>query len=517
MPNRVAVTRVMPSPTAAGTTFDREFRAIMWRRGRAALAIGLAISALMNVLGRFVFQMPKPLDTPYAYLTPDVYLLYVVIFGIGLALVWRDRWTARAVALIVLATLVASGLLDAALTAVLFPTEDRSHGAALFLFLAAALVPWPLAYQIALGAVIVLMYPLAAAVASAVIPDVSAFWQSQTETSVRRLMLDQTIFVGVLAAVSVYITRTLYTMRRQLQAASRLGNYIIEGELGKGGMGKVYKAQHAMIRRPTAVKVMEAQAARSPEAIARFEREVQLSATLSHPNTITIYDFGQSEDATFYYVMEYLDGMDLQRMVERFGPIPAERTTYILRQVCGSLAEAHSRDIIHRDLKPSNIFLTERGGLHDFVKVLDFGLAKQIRSSSEDVQLTQVGRVFGTPLFMAPETAAEDTVDHRSDQYSIGCVAYWMLAGKPPFEGTSPFDVIAKHLKVDPVPPSEVSELSINKAVDEIVLKCLAKSPRDRFRDMNELAAALEGLQFENPWTGERACEWWKMHMTESC
>jgi serine/threonine-protein kinase len=215
--------------------------------------------------------------------------------------------------------------------------------------------------------------------------------------------------------------------------------------------------------------------------------------------------------------MEYLDGMDLQRMVERFGPISAERTGYILRQVCGSLAEAHSRDIIHRDLKPSNIFLTERGGLHDFVKVLDFGLAKQIRSGPEDVQLTQVGRVFGTPLFMAPETAAEDTVDHRSDQYSIGCVAYWMLAGKPPFEGTSPYDVIAQHLKVDPVPPSEVSELSINKAVDDIVLKCLAKSPRDRFRDMNELAAALEGLQFENPWTGERACEWWKMHMTESC
>ena len=193
----------------------------------------------------------------------------------------------------------------------------------------------------------------------------------------------------------------------QLHAASRIGNYVIEGEIGKGGMGKVYRAQHSMIRRPTALKVMESQADRTLEALARFEREVQLSATLSHPNTITIYDFGRSEDATFYYVMEYLEGMDLQRLVEKFGPLPPERTAFILRQVCGSLAEAHSRGIIHRDLKPSNIFLTELGGLYDFVKVLDFGLAKQMHPTPDDVLVTQVGQVFGTPLFMAPETAAE--------------------------------------------------------------------------------------------------------------
>jgi len=344
---------------------------------------------------------------------------------------------------------------------------------------------------------------------------VAAFWEAQAETSVGQAIIDQTIAIGVLGAVSVYVTHTLYAMRRQLHAASRLGNYVIEGEIGKGGMGKVYRAQHSMIRRPTALKVMESQADRSPEALARFEREVQLSATLSHPNTITIYDFGRSEDATFYYVMEYLDGMDLQRIVEKFGPLPPERTVFILRQVCGSLAEAHSRDIIHRDLKPSNIFLTERGGLHDFVKVLDFGLAKQLRSDPDDVQLTQVGSVFGTPLFMAPETAAEHHVDHRSDQYSIGCVAYWMLTGSPPFEGTSPYDVIAKHLKVDPRPPSEASELSINKAFDHIVLKCLAKSADDRFQDMPELARALDSLAFDHPWNSDRAREWWQLHMAE--
>ncbi len=488
----------------------------MWRRARAALAVGVVISALMNVLVRYVLQRPEPLGTPYSFLIPNVYLAYIAIFGLGLALVWRDWWSARTVALIVLAVWIASGALDVSLTAVLYPDEQVFYGAALFLFLAAALLPWPLGFQVTLGLVFTLLYPVAAAVAASVVPEVSEFWAAQTETSLGQVILDQAIGVGVLAAVSVYITRTLYTMRRQLHAASRLGNYVIEGELGKGGMGKVYRAQHAMIRRPTAVKVMEAQAARSPEALARFEREVQLSATLSHPNTITIYDFGRSEDATFYYVMEYLDGMDLQRMVERFGPIAPERMTYILRQVCGSLAEAHSRGIIHRDLKPSNIFLTERGGLHDFVKVLDFGLAKQLRSSSDDVQLTQVGSVFGTPLFMAPETAAEDAVDHRADQYSVGCVAYWMLTGKPPFEGTSPYDVIAKHLKVDPLAPSTASELTISQSLDDIVLKCLAKRPRDRFTDMDELRAALDSLAFDNPWNGERAREWWSLHMVES-
>ncbi len=503
----------MPAATTPGATFKAELRSAMWRRARAVLAVGVAISALMNVLARYVLQRPQPLDTPYTLLIPNVYLAYIAIFGFGLLLVWRDWWTARTVALIVLAIWIASGLLDVSLTAVLYPDEQVFYGAALFLFLAAALLPWPLAFQVTLGLVFTLLYPIAATVASAVVPEVSAFWEAQTETSLGQVILDQAIAVGVLAAVSVYITRTLYTMRRELHAASRLGNYVIEGELGKGGMGKVYRARHAMIRRPTAIKVMEADAGRSPEALGRFEREVQLSATLSHPNTITIFDFGRSEDATFYYAMEYLEGMDLHRMVERFGPVPPERAVYILRQACGSLAEAHSRSIIHRDLKPSNIFLTERGGQYDFVKVLDFGLAKQTQSSPDDVQLTQAGSVFGTPLFMAPETAAEAVVDHRTDQYSIGCVAYWMLAGEPPFQGTSPYDVIAKHLKIDPKPPSEVSELRIPAELDAVVLRCLAKSPGDRFGNMDEVREALDAIQFDEPWSGRRAGEWWALHL----
>ena len=516
MPSRTEVTRVMPALSALGTTFDLEQRAVMWRRARAAMAVGLAIGLFINVLIRFIVDRPEPLATPYSFLVPDIYLGYVVI------------------------------LLDRPAACVEGPVElpdrgpdrprsphrssasrrdgygrDLSGRAGLLRrgpapISGPALLPWPLAYQVTLGVVFTLLYPIAAPLAAYLVPEVAAFWATRTEGTLGQVILDQALAVGIFAAVSVYITRTLYTMRRQLHASTRLGNYVIEGEIGRGGMGTVYRAQHSMIRRPTAVKVMETQAARSPEALARFEREVQLSATLSHPNTITIYDFGRSEDATFYYVMEYLDGMDLQRVVEKFGPLPPERTAFILRQVCGSLTEAHSRDIVHRDLKPSNIFLTERGGLHDFVKVLDFGLAKQLRSDPQDVQLTQVGSVFGTPLFMAPETAAEDNPDHRADQYSVGCVAYWMLTGRPPFEGTSPYDVIAKHLKVDAQPPSLVSELNISQDLDDIILKCLAKSPRDRFPDMAALGRALDSLAFDSPWNGERAREWWNLHMAEA-
>jgi hypothetical protein len=514
MTSRLAVTRGLGTGTA-GATFEREQRTVMWRRGRAALAVGVVFSVFVNVLIRFVIPRPAPLASPYSLIVPDIYLGYIAIFAIGLLLVWWDRWSARTVALIVLAVLIAAGLLDVAGTVVTYPDEQVFYGAGLFLVLAAALLPWPLSYQVTLGVVFTALYPIAAPIAASLVTEVGVFWETHDE-GLGAVMVNQAIAVGIFAAVSVYITRTLYSMRRELHVASRLGNYLIEGELGRGGMGKVYRAQHSMIRRPTAIKVMETQAARSPEALARFEREVQLSATLSHPNTITIFDFGRSDDATFYYVMEYLEGVDLQRMVERYGPLPPERTVYLLRQVCGSLAEAHSRGIIHRDLKPSNIFLTERGGIHDFVKVLDFGLAKQLQPEPGDVQLTQVGSVFGTPLFMAPETAAEHHVDHRADQYSIGCVAYWMLTGQPPFVGTSPYDVIAKHLKVDPRPPSQASELVINKDFDNIILKCLAKSAKDRFDDMGELAAALDDLHFEQPWTEQRAADWWRLHMEEA-
>ena len=246
--------------------------------------------------------------------------------------------------------------------------------------------------------------------------------------------------------------------------------------------------------------------------LARFEREVRLSATLTHPNTITIYDFGRSSDDTFYYAMEYLEGMDLQALVERFGPLPPERAVYILRQICGALAEAHSRNIIHRDIKPSNVFLTHRGGLFDFVKVLDFGLAKQIEVD-DGAALTKDGMVFGTPRYMAPEMVyGSDGVDQRADIYNLGGLAYWMVTGHPPFASESSVEVIVDHVKTTPRPPSEISELTVPSELEDIIMRCLRKKPSERFQTVMELGAALDRLPFEEPWNEDRACSWWSLH-----
>ena len=246
--------------------------------------------------------------------------------------------------------------------------------------------------------------------------------------------------------------------------------------------------------------------------LGRFEREVQLSANLTHPNTITVYDFGRAADSdTFYYAMEYLEGLDLQRLVDRDGPMPPDRTCYILRQACGSLGEAHRAGILHRDIKPSNIFLTERGGLYDFVKVLDFGLAKDL--GPVDQELTRAGQVFGTPLYIAPELArGKSSVEGSADIYSLGCVAFFMLTGSTPFEGGSPYDVVAKHLNEAPPSPSELAKQEIPPEFDAAILRCLAKKPEDRFPDMESFSDALAAIQFDPPWSSDRAREWWFEH-----
>lgn len=292
----------------------------------------------------------------------------------------------------------------------------------------------------------------------------------------------------------------------------RLGNYVIERQLGKGGMGQVFLAWHTVIRRPCAVKILHASQGEQQTAVARFEREVQLSAALTHPNTITIHDYGRTEDDQFYYVMEYLAGLDLQELIERFGPVPPARAAFILAQALGSLSEAHSRGIIHRDIKPSNIFLTHRGGLHDFVKVLDFGIAKQI-DLDQAAGLTATGMVVGSPRYIAPEAVyGAEKIDGRADIYSLGAVAYWILTGKPPFTSASSIELIVEHVKTIPQRPSEVSENPIPPELDEIVMKCLEKKPEDRFQTAAEMDEALRAIDFDDAWTEGKAREWWELH-----
>ncbi|HKY64573.1 MAG TPA: serine/threonine-protein kinase [bacterium] len=320
------------------------------------------------------------------------------------------------------------------------------------------------------------------------------------------------LFLGVSAGLLLYIVRSLERGRRALCEERRFGNYIIEDYLGTGGMGKVYRARHISMLRPTALKIMEPKNEDLTRAILRFEREVKLSATLCHPNTITIYDFGRCDDLTYYYAMELLSGLDLQRMIERFGPLTASRSVHILKQVCGSLSEAHRKGIVHRDIKPSNIFLSVSGGVFDFVKVLDFGLAKEIAQDPKG--LTSTDAFLGTPSYVAPEMILDrEKVDGRTDIYMLGCVAYWMLTGHPPFEGRSNAQVLVEHVNDLPKWPSDRAEQEIPADLERIVMRCLEKEMAERYRDTEELCLALETIEPQIPWNQGQARDWWNRHL----
>jgi len=273
-------------------------------------------------------------------------------------------------------------------------------------------------------------------------------------------------------------------------------------------MGSVFRGRHAMLRRPTAIKLLEPSKT-TEVSIERFEREVQHTSQLNHPNTITIYDYGRTDEGVFYYAMEYLDGLSLQSLVERFGPQGEGRVIHILLQVCGSLTEAHGQGLIHRDIKPANIMLTERGGVRDYVKLLDFGLVKAIDTHKQRT-LTAADAITGTPLYLPPESIQDtDQADARSDLYSLGGVAYFLLTGHPVFEGPGVMDIIRQHVEVKPVPPSQRLGRPITAELEELVLRCLAKSPADRPQSAAEMAATLWQCVPRESWSAADANRWW--------
>ena len=297
-------------------------------------------------------------------------------------------------------------------------------------------------------------------------------------------------------------------LQGEVAEVKQLGRYTIERKLGRGGMGTVYSARHALLRRPTAVKVLDSDGSNA-EAIARFEREVQVSSSLSHPNTIEIYDYGYTPDGTFYYAMELLRGITIGKCIEDDGPQPEARAVYIMRQICGSLAEAHSMGLIHRDLKPSNIMLCEIGGMLDFVKVLDFGLVRQQRQK-EDLALTQVNALTGTPLYMSPEAVdSPDDMDARSDVYQLGAILYSMLTATDVFSGETPVEVLAKHIGEQPQSPSERLGRPISPDLEALALQALAKKPEERPADASALLDALERCAIKGQWGRREAKLWW--------
>jgi serine/threonine protein kinase len=282
----------------------------------------------------------------------------------------------------------------------------------------------------------------------------------------------------------------------------------LDEKLGEGGMGVVYRAHHDMLQRPTAVKFLGFEKT-NDQTIARFEREVQLTSRLTHPNTIAIYDYGRTPEGIFYYAMEYLEGINLEDLIKQHGPQPEGRVISILQQVCGSLAEAHSIGLIHRDIKPANIILTQRGGLSDFVKLLDFGLVKAL-DSRKDSTLTTAGSLTGTPLYMPPEAIQQQQIDVRSDLYSLGAVGYFMLTGTPVFDGENVLKILQQHVMDAPEPPSRRMSREISSEFERVLLMCLAKSPDDRPKGAAELAEALSALTMSRPWTRQDADRWWQ-------
>jgi tRNA A-37 threonylcarbamoyl transferase component Bud32 len=321
---------------------------------------------------------------------------------------------------------------------------------------------------------------------------------------------EMVIMLGITYLSATYGTHVINTLRQEVFEAKQLGQYRLLRMIGAGGMGEVYLAEHQLMKRPVAIKLIRPSKAADPQALARFEREVRSTAKLSHWNTIEIFDYGRTDDGTFYYVMEYLPGLSLSELVERHGPLPPARAIHLLMQTCDALAEAHSRGLIHRDLKPGNVFSAYRGGFHDVAKLLDFGLAKPVSTESSSIQLTQEGSITGSPLFMSPEQALGDSEpDARSDIYSLGAVAYYLLTGVPPFDGDKPIKVILAHAHDPVVPPSRLrSEIAAD--LEQVVLRCLAKNPADRYPDALSLRQALAECVAAGGWTHQDAARWWK-------
>jgi serine/threonine protein kinase len=319
-----------------------------------------------------------------------------------------------------------------------------------------------------------------------------------------------------LSSMAIFVfTILLARSRREAQRATieaqQIGQYKLEHKLGAGGMGVVYKGQHAMLRRPTAIKMLDVDKV-NEGSIQRFEREVQITSQLNNPHTVAIYDFGHTPEGVFYYAMEYLDGIDLQTLVERYGPQPVPRVIHIMLQVCSSLYEAHSLGLVHRDIKPANIMLNRRGGEPDVVKVLDFGLVKAT-DDQQQAGLTQQASLTGTPLYMSPEAIQmPNSVDARSDLYAVGAMGYFLLTGQPVFEADSVVDLCQKHVATPPVPPSERVGTPIPPELESAILACLEKSRAKRPQTARDLAALISRCAEATAWSIEDSDAWWGRH-----
>jgi hypothetical protein len=329
------------------------------------------------------------------------------------------------------------------------------------------------------------------------------------------LPLNQALYVGMWALFAVTVAtiaaRVIHGLSQRVREADEVGQYRLEEKIGEGGMGVVYLARHALLRRPTAVKLLPVERA-GEHAVRRFEQEVRLTSALTHPNTIAIFDFGRTPDGVFYYAMEYLDGVTLEDLVAHAGPQPAARVVHLLKQICGALTEAHALGLVHRDIKPANLMVCTRGLVPDQIKVLDFGLVKEQTSTAAG--LSMAGALLGTPAYLPPEAILDpNKVDARSDLYAVGAVGYFLLAGRPVFEGRTLVEVCAKHLQSAPEPLAAAG-VELPPELEGLILGCLAKDAAARPASASALLAALERIELAAAWSVADAERWWEQHGT---
>jgi eukaryotic-like serine/threonine-protein kinase len=327
----------------------------------------------------------------------------------------------------------------------------------------------------------------------------------------------------VAAILTVAPAQILYRLGRQLSEARALGSYQLIELLGQGGMGEVWLAHHRLLVRSAAIKLVRPDmlgawagaSATAATTLGRFEREAQATAALTSPHTIRLYDFGLTDEGSFYYAMELLDGRDLESLVRDFGPLSPARTMYLVRQVCRSLAEAHAIGLIHRDIKPANIYVCRMGVEYDFIKVLDFGLVTSGDRRGASALVTAEHVAIGTPAYMAPEAILGGaTIDHRADLYALGCVAYFLLTGERVFQAESQMKLLMQHVNDAPIPPSRRTEQPIPREIDDIVLACLHKDPNRRPHSAEELGRLASG-QIANAWDQQAAQRWWAAHLPQ--
>lgn len=500
---RKATTAAVEEEILHGRTLPpRSLEAGVRRLGNLALMTGLVVTA-SGLLEQLVFVPASSRSDAVRFLG---------IAGAALASFWVFAWSrrravepARFLDAGLLYEVVVALLLGVAYHAVPSPGNLGYHGwspIAVWVAVFPLIVPSARGKTLLASTVAGLMDPLGVALNALrghPVPGLLALAQMLLPTAAA-------VVAGVVGA------RIVYRLSASAGLAREMGSYRLVAPLGHGGMGEVWRAEHRMFARAAAIKLIRAVdgGTVSRPTLLRFQREALATASLRSQHTIQVYDYGVTEDGTFYYVMELLDGFDLDDLVRRFGPLPDERVVHLLIQVCDSLEEAHRAGLVHRDVKPGNIFACRYGLAVDFVKVLDFGLVKPV-TEDDAPELTADGHVHGTPSYMAPEVTLGRDVDGRADLYGLGCVGYYLLTGYPPFpeRGRKPVEVMFDHAYTPPQRPSDRAGVAIHGGLEALLMSCLAKSPDRRPGSALELGTKLAALRLEERWTPERARLWW--------